>query len=136
MVEFEKKYVIKKKIYLFDCIVYSSNYCPIIIITHDECTFLINNSIQKAWIRKKDTFLWPKDQKQSIMKFEFFFLFGRLNLFSLTLEKKEQGKDKIRLVEKKAVEIFEYRNINNEYWNRAKLYKQVIDKVLPIAQLF
>lgn len=34
MVEFEKNDIIKKKIYLFDCIVHSSNYCTIIIITY------------------------------------------------------------------------------------------------------
>lgn len=49
------------------------------------------------------------------MIFKFLFLFGRLNLFPLTLEKREQVKDEIRLVEKKAVEIFEYRKINNNY---------------------
>lgn len=70
------------------------------------------------------------------MTSEFLLPFGWLNLFSLTPEKREQIKEKTRLVETKAIEIFEYRKNNDGYWDRAKLYKQVVDKALLIAQAF
>lgn len=34
------------------------------------------------------------------------------------------------------VEIFEYAKNNNYYWDRAKLYKQVINKTLSILETF
>ncbi len=34
------------------------------------------------------------------------------------------------------VKIFEYGKNNDEYWDRAKLYKEVIEKALPIAKAF
>ena len=33
-----------------------------------------------------------------------------------------------------AIEIFEYEKSNNGYWDRPKLYHQVVTKVLPIAE--
>lgn len=32
------------------------------------------------------------------------------------------------------VEIFEYEKNNNSYWDKAKLYQQMVNKVLPIAE--
>lgn len=43
---------------------------------------------------------------------------------------------KTELVEIKIVEIFEYKKNNDKYWDGAKLYKQVVNKVLLIAQVF
>lgn len=48
IVEFEENSVMKKKIYLFNYIVYNLNYCLIILITYNKCIFSINNGIQKA----------------------------------------------------------------------------------------
>lgn len=42
--------------------------------------------------------------------------------------------EKCGLVSTKAVEIFEYGKNNNGYWDEAKLYHQVMKKVLPIAE--
>lgn len=36
----------------------------------------------------------------------------------------------------KVVEIFEYAKNNNSYWDEAKLYQQVVNKTLPIAEAF
>lgn len=36
----------------------------------------------------------------------------------------------------KAVEIFEYGKNNNRYYNRIKLYKQVVEKALSIIKVF
>ena len=55
-------------------------------------------------------------------------------MFSLTPERREQIEEKTRLVETKAVEIFKHRKNNNEYWDGAKLHKQVVDKAVPIIQ--
>lgn len=115
MVKLEKNDAIREKIYLSDYIVHSLNYCPIIVITHDKCMFSTNNSIWKAWTQKKNTFLQFKGWGQGIIISKFFFLFGWFNLFSLTLEKRKQIKEEIRLVETKTVEIFEYGKNNDRY---------------------
>lgn len=68
-----------------------------------------------------DSFLRPKRRGQSITVFEFILPFGRLNLVSLALEKKEEFLDKTGLRYTEAMEIFEYGKNNDEYWDRAKL---------------
>lgn len=80
-------------------------------------------------------FLQFKDQKQDIMTFEFHHPYNWLNLFSLSYDKREEIKEEIILVKTKVVEIFEYEKNNNIYWDKAKLYKQVINKALPIMQV-
>lgn len=60
MVEFEEDGAMKAKTYPSDCAVGGPNRRPIVVITHDECTFSANDGIRKAWIRKGDTFLRPK----------------------------------------------------------------------------
>lgn len=47
-IQFEEDGIIKAKTYLSDCAVGGPNQHPIIVITHDECTFSTNNGIQKA----------------------------------------------------------------------------------------
>ena len=78
----------KPKVYLFDRKVISENCQLIIVITYDECIFSTNNKVQKAWTQKRDMFFQPKRQDQGIMVWGLIFLFRRLNLASLTLEKK------------------------------------------------
>ena len=107
MIKFEENGTIKKKIYLSDCIVYGPNRRPIIVIFLDEYTFSANDGIIKAWTQKGNKFLRPKGRGQGIMASEFFLLFGRLNLISLTPERREQINEETRIVETKAVEIFE-----------------------------
>ena len=48
LVEFRENDTIKDKNYSLDCAVGGENRRSIIVITHDECTFLANNDIQKA----------------------------------------------------------------------------------------
>lgn len=47
----------KPKVYPFDCAGGGQDRQPAIVITHDEYTFSTNDGVQKAWTRKKDTFL-------------------------------------------------------------------------------
>lgn len=61
MVEFDKNSIMKEKIYLFNCIVYSFYCYLIIIITYDECIFFANNSIQKVLTQKEEIFLQSKN---------------------------------------------------------------------------
>lgn len=49
------------------------------------------------------------------MTFEFFLPFSWLNLFFFTFERKEQIKEKTRLVKIKTKKIWNYRKNNNEY---------------------
>lgn len=39
-----------------------------------------------------------------------------------------------KLLKSKAIKIFEYEKKNNKYWNRAKLYQQVVKKTLPFVK--
>lgn len=75
IVEFEENDKIKSKIYLLSCIIRKSDWQPIIIITYDECTFSINNSIKKTWTKVENTFLQLKGHGQGIMISEFLFSF-------------------------------------------------------------
>ena len=64
---------------------------------------------------------------------KFILPYGRLNLASLTFEERETIQE-TGLLEEEAVEIFEYRKNNDGYWDKAKLYQQVVSKALPIAE--
>lgn len=70
------------------------------------------------------------------MTFEFILPFGRLNLASLLPERREEIVQETRLIETDAVEVSEYGKNNDGYWDRAKLYQQVVKKALPIAEAF
>lgn len=134
MIEFEEDGAMKAKTYPSDCEVGGPGRRPIVVITHDECTFSANDGIRKAWIQKGDTFLLPKGQGQGIITSEFILPFGRLNLASLSPEKIEEIVQETGLIETKAVEVFEYGKNNDGYWDGAKLHQQVVKKALSIAE--
>ena len=73
----------KDKNYFLDCAIGGENCRPIIVIKYDKCTFLVNDSIQKAWTQEGETFLQPKGRKQGIIIFKFLLPFGCLNFLSL-----------------------------------------------------
>ena len=68
------------------------------------------------------------------MTSELFFSHAQLNLASFITEKREEVAHQNGLQEIEAVEIFEYRNKYDGYWDGAKLHKQVVNKALPIAE--
>ncbi len=49
IVEFFEDGTMKPKVYPFDCALGGENRRPIIVITHDECTFSANDGVRKAW---------------------------------------------------------------------------------------
>ena len=106
-VEFYEDGAIKPKVYSFGYAMRTENRQPIIVITHDECTFSGNDGVQKAWTLERDTFLRPKRQRQGIMVLEFIVPFGRLNLTSLTSEKRQEIMKKTGLTHIEAVKVFE-----------------------------
>ena len=134
LVEFEEDGSMKTKEYPDDCAVGGDKRRPVIVITHDECTFSANDGIRKAWTQIGDTFLRPKGRGQGIMASDFLLPFGRLNLSSLSEEKKKEVIDKTGLTVTEAVELFEYGKSNEGYWDGPKLHKQVVNKALPIAE--
>lgn len=67
---------------------------------------------------------------------KFLLLFRYLNLFSLPEDKKKEVIEKIKITITKAILLFEYKKANKRYWDRSKLYYQVVNKVLPIAEVF
>lgn len=74
--------------------------------------------------------------KPNIMTSEFLFPFGQLNLAFLSPEKRDKVVEKCGLVSTKVVEIFKYEKNNNSYQDEAKLYYQVMNKTLPITEVF
>lgn len=70
------------------------------------------------------------------MTSDFLLLFSLFNLVFLFFEKEKKIVEKYCLLEPVATEIFEYGKNNNEYQNKAKLYKQVVNKTLPIKEVF
>lgn len=122
LVEFNEDRTMKEKIYPADCAVGGSDRRPVIVITHDECTFSANDGIRKAWTRKGDTFLRPKGRGQGIMVSEFLPPFGRLNLLSLSEDKQQEIRQRTGLTVTEAVELFEYGKNNGGYWDGAKLH--------------
>ena len=134
LVEFNEDGTMKAKEYPFDCAIRGANRQPVIIITHDESTFSANDGIRRAWTRKGNSFLRPKGRGQGIMASEFLLPFGRLNLSSLSEEKRSEVLEKSGLNVTEAVEIFEYGKSNDGYWDGPKLHHQVVTKALPIAE--
>lgn len=67
------------------------------------------------------------------MAFKFLLPFGRFNLSYLSKEKRSEVLEKLGLKVIEVVEIFKYEKSNNRYWDKPKLYHQVITKALPIA---
>ena len=74
IIEFNEDGAIKAKDYPVNYAVGKKEHRPIIVITHDECTFPANDGIQKAWTQERDTFLRPKGQGQRIMTSNFLLL--------------------------------------------------------------
>lgn len=134
MVEFEPDGSMKPKEYPPGCIVGGDERRPVIVITHDECTFSANDGKRRAWTRMGDSFLRPKGRGQGIMASEFLLPFGRLNLSSLPQEKINEVLSTTGMTVTEAVEIFEYGKNHEGYWDGAKLHKQVVTKALPIAE--
>lgn len=133
-VEFEADGTIKSKEYPSDCVVGGDQRRPVIVITHDECTFSANDGKRRAWAKKGETFLRPKGQGQGIMVSDFLLPYGRLNLSSLSPEKEKEIIESKSLTVTEAAELFEYGKNHEGYWDGAKLHEQVISKALPIAE--
>ena len=70
------------------------------------------------------------------MVLKFFLSFDYPNLASLTSEKRQKVLEKTGLTYIKVLKIFWYKKNNDGYWNRAKLYQQVVNKALPIVKAF
>lgn len=134
LVEFDSDGNMLPKIYPSDYEVGGATCRPVIMITHDECTFSSNDGPRFGWQKDGDTFLRPKSKGRGIMVSEFLLPFGRLNLASLSELSHKELMDRCGLTETEAVEIFEFGKINQRYWTGADLLKQVKEKALPIAQ--
>lgn len=68
------------------------------------------------------------------MASNFIFLFYQLNLLSFSEKKKKEMINKMGLTIMEAIELFEYKKSNEGYWNRFKLDKQVVNKILSITE--
>lgn len=85
-----------------------------------------NDRIKKAWKQKAGVHLCPNH--------EFLLPLGRLNLSSLSDEKRTKILGNSGLIATEVVEIFEYGKNNDGYWGGTKLVQQVVHRALPIAE--
>lgn len=76
MIEFEKDETMKAKVYPDDYAVEGQNRRPVIIITHDKCTFSANDGVRQVWTKKRDTYLRLKGRGQRIMTSKFLLPFS------------------------------------------------------------
>ena len=111
MVEFEEDGAMKAKTYPSDYAVRGPNERPIVVITHDKCTFSANNNIRKVWIWKRDMFLRSKSWGQGIITSKFILLFGRLNLAFLSPKKREEIIQETGLIEQKLLKFLSMKKI-------------------------
>ena len=88
--EFSEDGYILAKDYSDNCAVWGLDRRPIIIITHDESTFLANDGRWKVWSFNRKGILRLKRKGKGIMVSIFFLLWSRLNLFSLPPEWQEE----------------------------------------------
>ena len=65
-----------------------------------------------------------------------FLLLRRLNLSSLPKDKKKEVIEKVEITITEAVMLFEYGKANKVYWDGPKLHQQVVNKALPIVEIF
>lgn len=97
--------------------------------------FSANDGICKAWTQVGDNFLRSKKHRQSIMVSKFLLPFGRLNLLLLSEKKQKEVIQKTGLTILEIAELFEYKKNKKEYWDEAKLHKQIVSKTLPIVEV-
>ena len=62
LVEFEEDGSMKTKEYPDNCAVREDKRHHVIVITYNECTFLVNDGFRKVWTQIGDTFLQPKER--------------------------------------------------------------------------
>lgn len=70
------------------------------------------------------------------MVFKFILLFQAPIYFFEIMKKDKKFKEKNDLINIKAFEIFKYKESNDNYQNRTKLYQQIVKKALFIAKIF
>ena len=88
-VEFQDDGTILPKEYPEDCAVGGPNRRQIIMITHDESTFSVNDSRRKVWTLEGHGILRPKGRGKGIMISDFLLPWSRLNLLSLPLQQQK-----------------------------------------------
>ena len=131
-VEFFEDGTMVPKEYPDDCAVEGPDQRPIIMITHDESTFFINNWRKKVWTLNGQGILRPKGKRKGIMVSDFLLPWSRLNLLSLPPQKQENLASSGMVIE--AVPYFEYRKTKERYWTGEHLLDQIVKKALPIEE--
>lgn len=85
--------------------------------------------------KKQITFYNLKDVATVWSILYFFYCLIELIHF-LHLKKIKKIRKKITLFILKTIKLFKYDENNKRYWNKAKVYKLVVTKVLPIMEAF
>lgn len=131
-VEFGEDGSILPKEYPDDCAIGEPNRRPIIMITHDESTFLANDGRQRVWTLDGHGILQPKGKGRDIMVSDFLPPWSRLNLASLLPEKQKKLAE--LGVPFEAATYFECGKIEEGYWTGEHLLDQIQNKALPIGE--
>ena len=101
----------------------------VVIITHDESTFQVNDGRRQMWILKNNDPLRPKGVGKGIMVSEFLTPLGRLGAPSFITDEELRSKALPRL----ATITLEYGKDN--YWNGEKMANQTLRTVVPLFEM-
>ena len=101
----------------------------VVIVTHDESTFNVNDGRRQMWLKDDENPLLPKGNGKGIMISEF--LTPRSRLHASTSVSNNQLED-LKLP-RFATEMFEYGK--DKYWNSELLAKQTLDVAVPLFEV-
>ena len=101
----------------------------LVIVTHDESTFQVNDGRRQMWLLKDNDPLRPKGVGKGIMVSEFLTPLGRLQVPCSVSDEELQSKAIPRL----ATRTLEYGHDN--FWNGEKMADQTLNTAMPLFEL-
>ena len=101
----------------------------VVIVTHDESTFNVNDGRRQMWLQDEENPLRPKGNGKGIMVSEFLTPRGRLKIPESVSDDQLEA---LRL-RRFATEIFEYGA--EKYWNSEMLAEQTLEVAVPLFEV-
>ncbi len=83
-----------------------------------------------------DTFFKPKKRDWEIIISDFILFFGQLKHLHLSEKNHNAFLNTTCSTKTEAKQIFKYQKNNSWYWNKPKLWKQTVEKIILIVKVF
>ncbi|RPA89707.1 hypothetical protein L873DRAFT_1886996 [Choiromyces venosus 120613-1] len=106
----------------------------LIMMSHDESTFNLNDGCHQAWQSSEQTFLQPKLKERGIMISNVLYLYGRVTVPEQTTHE-QIILARLDPIHREATEYFEYGKNNEGYWSGEHLVNHITKVVILIFQL-